>query len=191
MALQPIVNLIVPDAFFRTGKLVIRDGYEITTLDKVEIIEVVTRFDWSYLSKNIEGLADLLTDDMIFDHAMVYAEGKEKVVKIVDDFPALSYGLRHNFSNQVVFVDADGDAACLSYMTVIKIAAEEKLDVSMPFLLDHAIVQDKLRRVDGKWKLARRNFDQQKLSDSYQIPDDVRRKMEMTTEERAKAEGRT
>lgn len=190
MALQPIVNLIVPDEFFRAGKLVTRDGYEITTLDKVEIIETVMRFDWAYLSKNAAGLADLLTDEMIFDHAMIYAEGKEKVLKIGDDIPALSYGLRHNFSNQVVFVDADGDAACLSYMTVVKVADENKLDVSMPFVLDHAIVQDKLRRVDGKWKLARRNFDQQKMSDNYHIPDDARRKMVMTTEERAKEDGR-
>ena len=184
MSLEAMVNLILPEEFFKSGRLVTRDGYEITSLDKVEIMQVLNRYDWAYCSKHHEALADLVTDDIVFDHAMVHAEGKKQFLN-VDQIQALIYGLRHTFSNQVVFINAAGNPACLSYMHVFQVASPESTGHSMPLILDSAIVIDEMRKENGQWRIAKRTQEQQKIADFAPLPPDIRKALAQTQKERS------
>lgn len=107
------------------------------------------RFEWAFISGDAEALADLVTDDIVIDHALGYAEGKAEMAEL--DIP--SSGLRHQMTNQVVFVDANGDAALLSCLSAPAVVAEQPTDASLPAIY------------------ANRTFDQLKLGDFVGVPE--------------------
>ena len=187
MAPQMMSQLVLPQAFFDRKPLVTAAGETLTVEDRFQLIELVHRFEWSYGALNREALFDLLTDDVIIDHGMGYAQGKEEMIAL----GVPSYGLRHLFANHVLFVDEQGRANIIAHMLVIQVVSEQPVSAALPTILDQGVNRYVFRKEGGNWKIAEMTFDQQKLADYLGAPEALHRSMGQTATERAREQGRT
>lgn len=159
---HPLAHPVLPAEAFRRAPLTTRDGRTLTIEDRFELAAMPSRFEWAFISGNAEALGDLLTDDVVIDHALGYAEGKAEMAKL--SIP--SFGLRHQMTNQLVFVDGSGDAALLSCLNAPQLVAEDATGASLPAIYANCVVVDAFRLGDdGLWRFSRRTFDQLKLAD--------------------------
>jgi hypothetical protein len=186
MSQQPMSQLILPQCFFDRKPLVTADGQAITIEDRFEMMELIHRFEWSYGAKNTEALFALLTDDVIIDHSMDYAKGKQEMI----DLGVPSFGLRHMFGNHVLFMDEQNRPCIIAHMSVIQVASEQPLSVGLPAILDQGINCFVFRQEAGDWKIAELIFEQHKLADYLGAPESLYRAMSQTAIERVKDRGR-
>lgn len=129
--------LELPAGFFPfSSRLVTGAGERLTADDRLDLMSMLNRFDWSLLSARDDDLMGLMTDDVVVDHGFGYAEGREAGLALIKQIPSL--GLRHHFTNHVVFVDAEGAPSVAAY---------------------------KFRRVGNSWRFSRRVFEQLKFGD--------------------------
>ncbi len=49
-----------------------------TAEDRLDIADLVTRFEWCYDPRNINALTDMLTEGAVIDHVWGYAEGARR-----------------------------------------------------------------------------------------------------------------
>ena len=179
---QQMSQLVLPQSFFDRKPLVTADGKALTVEDRFEMMELIHRFEWSYGAQNTEALFDLLTDDVIIDHGMGYAKGKQEMLSL----GVPSFGLRHMFGNHVLFMDEQNRPSMIAHMLVIQVAAEQPLSVGLPAILDQGINRYIFRQEEGGWKIAELIFEQQKLADYLGAPDGLMRSMGQTAQKRAK-----
>jgi SnoaL-like domain len=184
MTTQMMSQLVLPQAFFERKPLVTAEGETLTLEDRFQMMELIHRFEWSYGALNQEAVFDLLTDDIIIDHAMGYAQGKAEMVAL----GVPSYGLRHMFANHVLFVDEQGCPSIVAHMLVIQVVSEQPLPVAFPAVLDQGMNRYIFRKEDGHWKICKMIFEQQKLADYVGLPA-IQRSMAQTASERAKEQG--
>ncbi len=104
MSQQPFAHPIVPKAVSARAELVTRDGYRLMSDDRLDIMQLPALFEWTLASRNFDALADLYTDDIIIDHALAFAQGKSDAINLARSDKVPTYGLRHQFSNPVVFI---------------------------------------------------------------------------------------
>lgn len=180
-----LAHLTVPPQIFDDGPLVTRDGHRLTAEDQIALMQMPARFEWAFCSGNGEALMAMLTDDVVMDHALGHANGKDEMGGM--DIP--SWGLRHQFHNHVVYIDEDGDGAMLSYMNVAQVREEQPSGVSLPAIYVHLVLRDKFRRVGERWLFSRRIFEQLKFGDHLGQDEVTVRRMARTAEERAAAGG--
>ncbi len=183
---QMLGSLTLPRAFFEARPLVTGDGYALTTEDRLQMMESIHRFEWSYGALDQDAVFDLLTDDVVMDHGMGYARGKSELAAL----GVPSYGLRHMFSNHVLFIDEQGAPNIVAHMLVIQVQSEEPPAVPLPAILDQGVNRYRFRREDGRWKICTMIFEQQKLADHAGAPEAVQRSMAQTEAERAREHGR-
>ena len=93
--------------------LVDRDGQRITADDKLNMMAIVNRFDWTLLSAKEDELMALMTDDIEFDHGFGYGKGKKDALEVIKKVPSM--GLLHHFTNHTNFIDDDGYPAVATY----------------------------------------------------------------------------
>ena len=156
----------MPTEVFRRGPLITRSGYTLSLQDRVDIAQLPSLFECAFCSGNFDALTELLTEDIVIDHALGYAEGKAEVAKL----PIPSFGLRHMMTNQIVFINAHGEAALLSYLNAPQVVAETDNQPSLPTFYACCVVVDELRLgQDSLWRFSRRTFDQLKLADYLNI----------------------
>jgi ketosteroid isomerase-like protein len=124
-----------------------------TVIDKVEIVEILARFDLAVDSGDIEAYAALWTENAVLETNGTTARGQEALrAFLVEHRKTLGRGRRHLSLNPVV-LSAEGDSAtATSYMVVIE--AEKA-----PAVVASGVYSDTLQRVDGRWKFARRKLD--------------------------------
>ena len=123
----------------------------LTTADKVEITELISRYMHALDARDGEALAATFADDGALD------TGSERIVgrRALVDFVAagtgkFSSGNRHWTSN--VIIDGNGDAASAAcYLLVVD--AHDGGRVSVVGRYD-----DELRRVDGGWRFTKRRI---------------------------------
>jgi hypothetical protein len=186
MTTQLMSQLVLPQAFFDRKPLLTADGEKLTLEDRFEMMELIHRFEWSAGALNQAAVFDLLTDDVIVNHGMGYAQGKQ-------DMAALgvpTYGLRHLFSNHVLFIDEQGRASIVAHMLVIQVVSEQPLPIAFPAVLDQGMNRYIFRKEDQRWKICEMIFEQQKLADYIGVPESIQRSMAQTAIERDKEQGR-
>lgn len=138
-------------------------------LDRFEITELMYRYAVTHNSSDIEGYADLFTEDaVLYDRTMDYefARGREGIIKAAesdrDHFNPeaksndgkLHLGkLRHIITNPVVTLHGDGTASGICYAQIIA----NKPDFG-PVLLSQGYYRDEYVKQDGKWLISKRDF---------------------------------
>lgn len=100
-----------------------------------------------------------------------------------------TYGLRHQFSNHVVFIDHNGNPACISYLNAPQMVSEQPTTANLPAIFAHLVLVDVVRKEDGQWKFAHRIFDQLRIADYAGLDEATRQHIAKTQAERAASNG--
>lgn len=122
-----------------------------TAIDKVEIVEVLARFDLAVDSADIEAYVALFTENAVLETNGTTARGHEALRALFVEETTLARGRRHLSLNPVVLSTEGDSATATSYLVVIE--AEKA-----PAVVASGVFFDTLQRVDGRWKLARRKL---------------------------------
>lgn len=176
-------HLVVPNSFFADRPLLNEDGKPITADDRFAFLDLVHSFEWCLVSRRKEAFIKLFTDDVVFDHGIGYAHGKQAAVNLAWQVPF--YGLRHHFANEVPYVDDRGRIAMLSHVFVVQVDSEQPMTETLPILLDQGVVHWVFQKQGDRWKVAEFVFDQQKLAAFSGAPESMIRAMSQTAEQRA------
>ena len=155
--------MIIPSAALKRGPLVTRQGYKLTAEDRLEITALPARFEWAFCSNDFEALADVVTEDIEIDHGLGrHAKGRVEMGKLNVPF----FGLRHQLTNQLISINANGEAALVSYLNAPQVRSEKPVDAALPAIYASCVVTDEVRLGnDGLWRSSHRVFDQLKLGD--------------------------
>ncbi len=190
MSQQPFAHLVIPKEVFARAELITRDGYRLTSDDRLDIMQLPAVFEWTLGSQNFDAIADLYTDDIIIDHALAFAQGKAAALDLARSDKIPTYGLRHQFSNHVVFIDQNGNPACISYLNAPQMVSEQPTTANLPAIFAHLILVDVVRKENGKWRFAHRIFDQLRIADYAGLDEATRQQIARTQAERAASNGR-
>lgn len=115
--------------------------------DRLEILDLAARYSHATDQGDGEALADTFTDDGVFEGAGEPRKGRAAHVAATNARPP-GVVMRHFVSNPVI--EGDGDQATMKLYVEVKNLADE----AKPLLV--GCYHDELRRVDGRWKFARR-----------------------------------
>jgi uncharacterized protein (TIGR02246 family) len=116
------------------------------TEDRASIRDLLARYCHNFDGGDADGVADLFTEDGVFDPGVPGfdpVEGREVIRGFVGSMPA---GMVHHMTTDAVY-DVDGDVATgiASFLVVAKGA-----------IVTTGRYHDDLARVDGAWRLRRR-----------------------------------
>lgn len=189
MSQQAFVHPIVPAAVTARAELVTRDGYRLTADDRLDIMQLPALFEWSLAARDFEAIANLYTDDIIIDHALAFAQGKSDAIELARSDKVPTYGLRHQFSNHVVFIDQNGNPACISYLNAAQMVSEQPITANLPAIFAHLVQVDVVRKEKGQWKFAQRISDQLRIADYAGLDQATRQQVAKTQAERAASNG--
>jgi len=145
-------------------------------LDRFMITELMYRYAIAHNTGDVQGYADLFTDDAkLYDQTMSYmfAEGRQNILKqaqndrekyLKESLPAKKgqlrlTKLRHNITNPVVTLNKDGTATGVCY---VQIVAEDP-GVG-PALLAQGYYVDEYVKKNGKWLFSRRDLNAVEIS---------------------------
>lgn len=181
-----LMTVRAPDAFFDASR---QAAAALSADDKLAMLELTCRFEWSFDGRHLEALDAILTDDVVIDHLYGLAEGKAAAMKMLREVVPFQ-GIRHQATNPVCFIDERGHPAVLSFLMVVQVADEShKVDALLPRVLAHALVTDVMRKENGRWKIAGRTFEQMRLSRDYAPDEAAWRTLEETAAERSARRG--
>lgn len=124
--------------------------------DKIEIQELVARYNRAVDSGDAQGWADTFTDDGVFESMRVGTHrGRQELVRFAEDFwtgdeCAPWRGGQHWATNFII--EGDGDTASLFCYHIMFMPASPD-EVNGVVMAAH---DDVVARVDGRWKFLRR-----------------------------------
>lgn len=98
-------------------------------------------FEWTLAARDFDAIAELYTDDIIIDHAFAFAQGKSDAINLARSDKVPTYGLRHQFSNHVVFIDRNGNPACISYLNTPQMVSEQPTTANLPAIFAHLVLR--------------------------------------------------
>jgi uncharacterized protein (TIGR02246 family) len=114
------------------------------TLDRLEIHELFSRYYTAVDAHDATGWTALWTEDGVFDSGHFHFEGKQQLHGFMSQHNAQT---RHLVTN--VFVEVQGErATAQNYMLVVPTTGKAEVIAS-------AHCRSELRKVEGRWKLAR------------------------------------
>lgn len=181
---MPVMNEVVaPNALFKT-RYFSTEGLKLSAEDRLDILDLVYMFEWAFDSRRFDALSEILTDNVVIDHIFGYREGKEAALEMLRA-QVTSNGLRHQATNPIVFVNERGEVSVLSYLFVMKVVNESSENYSLPAPLAHALVTDVMRKDNGRWKLARRTFEQMRVPEAFMPASQQRQVLEPAASQRA------
>jgi uncharacterized protein (TIGR02246 family) len=121
--------------------------------DRLDILEVLTRAETAATGRDADAYAELFTDDAVLDGAQGVHAGKEALRKAVGPiWAAEGPATFHLLLNAVIDqVNSDGDdVIATSVLLIVRQGAP-------PQVLHVSEITQRLKRVDGCWKIARRS----------------------------------
>lgn len=159
---------------------------DLSVEDRIAIHELLNRLFLAEDSRDFEALRQILTEDHIFNHAFKHTEGVEDFISWVRDNPDLFDGMRHQALNIATRKISDTEAEAVSYIIVMKLYdISGAKDSSLPGIVAHGVVRDRLIKNDGRWQIAERIYDQMAVSPAFLPDDDARKRFSLTAEKRS------
>ena len=120
----------------------------LTVDDRLEIMDVVARYNLAADEKDVEGTLSHYTEDGVIEGFYSTGEGREAMRR---DLPAIFEGegtlKRHLAPNLVI--DGDGGSARVRYVLLV-VEGEER-----PMVGATARITDEMRKVEGRWLISR------------------------------------
>ena len=146
-------------------------GSRLSPEDRLAVQETVLLSEWATDARRWDVLADCLADDMVLDHALGQAHGKQAFIDVLSQ-PGVLDGLRHLVLNLVVWGNPNGTATALHYVGLTKFAAADTADADpLPRLDGLGLAELTLRKEpDGVWRIMLFHNDQYAMSSRY-LPD--------------------
>ena len=120
----------------------------LTAADKLEILDLVARYNHAVDSGNGPAYADTYTDDGVFEYPRGRAEGRQGLIDLVQAIADHIPGVRHWSGNWVI--EGDGDHATMRCYLLNEATA------GRPQFISTGIYHDTLQRVNRAWKFTRR-----------------------------------
>ncbi len=131
----------------------------LTAQDRLEILELLARYAHATDRVDAVARADVFTDDGVFDASGPALHGRDALLNAKR--PANAADLRHWVNNSVI--EGEGDTArAVTYLAVIDTA--EPLQIWLT-----GVYYDTLRKLDGRWRFAYRNFVRDDLRDEQTL----------------------
>jgi hypothetical protein len=183
VTLTPIINVIAPESFFtgRVGDV----APKLSAEDRLEMIELTSRFEWCFDTRHLDELEASLTDDVVIDHLFGLATNRTESMKMLREVVPFR-NIRHQATNAVPFIDEKGRPAVLSFLMVVQVHDDDgKVKDLLPRVLAHALITDVMRKENGKWRIAGRTFEQMCTSRDYLPSDEAWLELQQTASERA------
>jgi len=127
----------------------------LTVEDRLEITELVARYNHAVDSGDGKAFADTFTDDGALDAAGRVIEGRAALASFAERLPKSVRAPRHIASN--LLVDGDSDACTATLAAYVQMYA---LDGEPPRqqVVASGLYDDRLTKVDGRWRFERRVF---------------------------------
>lgn len=129
--------------------------------DKIAITELIHRYQLYIDSHDAELWASTFTADGVYDSPMGLARGTAELKEAISGWHSsgATEGKRHMLG--LVVIDVDGDtASATSYYWIAEVA-------TTPGVVATGTYVDRLRKLDGEWKLAHRK---QTIDPSFKMP---------------------
>ena len=126
----------------------------LTSADKLEIMELASRYNWAIDHRRAEEFADLFTDDGKFEaYGQTRAEGRAQLIAYIQKAAAAGHKSRHWICNAVIEEgkeNAGNTARLRLYVMAIDISEGIR-----PYIMGD--YDDTLVKVDNKWKFKLRS----------------------------------
>ena len=124
--------------------------------DRLEIQDLNARYNRAIDNGDAEGWADTFTPDGVFHGIVVHCEGRDELVAWVHELwsnPSYAHFIngQHWIGNAVL--EFDGDAGKMWSNVIMVVPSADGARVSLL-----GVFTDELRRLDGRWLLARRTL---------------------------------
>ena len=124
----------------------------LTTGDRLDILDVISRADWAASRRDAAAYADLFTDDAVLDGAQGHHEGNDALRASVGPiWAAEGPASLHLTLNPVIEAQGsdDGHAVTRSILLIINPGPP-------PAVRTTAVITQALRRTGGSWRISRR-----------------------------------
>ena len=125
----------------------------LTAEDKLEIMELVARYNHAQDQDDYDAWVDTFTEDGVFESPQIRHQGREELRQLSLDTAAGIPHVRHLTQNFII--EGDGDAATMQSTIEVRSIAEDRQSWRVVGI---GTYEDDLRRVDGRWKFQRRSF---------------------------------
>lgn len=143
--------------------------------DRIEIHELVTRVYLVEDTRDYDAIHQICTEDFVQIHPAGNTEGLEAFVAFLQKFSIGFDGKRHHALNIVTRRVGDDEAEAASYLISIELFnTEGRFDSNLPRIIGHAVVIDSLRKINGRWRIYRRVYDQFAVNAAF-MPDATER----------------
>jgi ketosteroid isomerase-like protein len=124
----------------------------LSTADRLEILDVISRADWAASRRDAAAYADLFTDDVVLDGAQGRHAGQDALRASVGPiWAAEGPASLHLTLNPIIEAGetTDGHAVTRSILLIID-------PVPRPTIRTAAVITQTLRRTGGSWRISRR-----------------------------------
>jgi len=122
--------------------------------DRLEMLQAIARYNRAADERDVEAYVAEFTQDGVIEGHMTTAPGRDGLRADLPGLFAMEGTLKRHLSvNHVVSGDGDGDAATVRSMLLVVEGEGE------PEVVATAQITDDMRRVDGRWLVARHHVD--------------------------------
>jgi ketosteroid isomerase-like protein len=137
-----------------------------TPADQASAIDFVSRVNWLFETWDVDGMVDAFLPDGVAFHFQGVIRGREAMRRFFDDdYPYLIPGVSRHATNHIV--DSDGDGVAVRYHNLLvryatindaRELGSGKLhsETGLPSIWIYSPMLDRLRRVEGEWKILER-----------------------------------
>jgi ketosteroid isomerase-like protein len=124
----------------------------LTTEDKIEISELLSRYNLAMDRNDIDGWLETWIEDGIFESNFGEARGKKKLGELMNTIQsAFASGKRHLSSN-IIIGSGNGNVGVISYLTVIEARKG-------PSVVASGVYKDILKKENDKWSFIHRRLE--------------------------------
>ena len=166
---QTLLSTHLPAQLFETYKQTEREAPQLTAADKLDMIEKLQLVELIFDSRQFDAFELVLTNDFVIDHALGKRTSPSEFSQFWQTNEAmLLNGLRHQFSNIIVYPESDGTASAVSYLNVLRFAnTPDSGTLDTPHLVAHALQVTHFRKENDIWKIDRITIDQMAVSQTF------------------------
>jgi len=136
--------------------------------DQASAVDFVNRVNWLFETWDVDGMVDAFLPEGVAFHFHGTIRGQVEMRRFFDnDYPYLIPGVSRHATNHIV--DVDGDGVVVRYHNLLVRYAPAEIapelgagkvldsDAELPGIWIYSPMLDRLRRVDGAWKILERH----------------------------------